>query len=72
MQTNDAVREALALLTRCRDSAGRMTLDLYNDIQEFLHTNQTHNTHEHDHTILHPDQYRSSENVSEVRLHSDS
>ncbi len=49
-----------------------MTLDLYNDIQEFLHTNQTYNTHEHDHTILHPDQHRSSENVSEVRLHPDS
>jgi len=44
----------------------------YNDIQEFLHTNQTHNTHEYDHTILHPDQHRSSENVSEVRLRSDS
>jgi hypothetical protein len=38
MQTNDdALREAIDLLIRCRDSAGRMTLDLYNDIQEFLH-----------------------------------
>ena len=54
MQTNDdddectegpraerVLREALTLLIRCRDSASRMTLDLYNDIQEFIHKHDT-------------------------------
>lgn len=43
MQTNDydALREAIDLLIRCRDGAGRMTLDLYNDIQEFIHKYDT-------------------------------
>lgn len=33
-QLNAATR----LLTRCRDSAGRMELELYEDIQTFLHS----------------------------------
>lgn len=33
------LKAATDLLRRCRDSAGRMDLDLYQDIQEFLHQN---------------------------------
>lgn len=33
------LQTAVTLLRRCRDSAGRMDLDLYQDIQEFLHQN---------------------------------
>lgn len=32
------LKAATQLLTRCRNSAGRMGIDLYEDIQEFLHT----------------------------------
>lgn len=29
--------EAITLLRRCRDSAGRMEMSLYEDLQNFLH-----------------------------------
>jgi len=32
------LRTATRILTRCRDSAGRVELGLYEDIQNFLHT----------------------------------
>lgn len=32
------LKAATQILTRCRNSAGRMGIDLYEDIQEFLHT----------------------------------
>jgi hypothetical protein len=32
------IQNAIRLLTRCRDSAGRMEIGLYEDIQNFLHT----------------------------------
>ena len=32
------LQQATRLLTRCRDSAGRMELELYEDIQTFLHS----------------------------------
>jgi hypothetical protein len=32
------LQAASHLLTRCRDSAGRMEMGLYEDIQNFLHT----------------------------------
>ena len=32
------LKAATQLLTRCRNSAWRMGIDLYEDIQEFLHT----------------------------------
>ena len=32
------LQAASRLLTRCRDSAGRMEMGLYEDIQNFLHT----------------------------------
>ena len=43
MQINDsdALREAIDLLIRCRNSAGRVNLELYNDIQEFIHKHTT-------------------------------
>jgi len=32
------LRAATRILTRCRDSAGRVEIGLYEDIQNFLHT----------------------------------
>ena len=32
------IQNAIRLLTRCRDSAGRVEMGLYEDIQNFLHT----------------------------------
>ena len=32
------LQSAIRLLTRCRDSAGRVEMGLYEDIQNFLHT----------------------------------
>lgn len=32
------LRTATRILTRCRDSAGRVEMGLYEDIQNFLHT----------------------------------
>jgi hypothetical protein len=32
------LQAATRILTRCRDSAGRMEMGLYEDIQNFLHT----------------------------------
>jgi len=37
-ELNEKLKAATVLLTRCRDAAGRMEIGLYEDIQEFLHT----------------------------------
>lgn len=36
------LKTATALLTRCRNAAGRVEIGLYEDIQEFLHTQPAH------------------------------
>ena len=38
MEVIVALKTATQLLTRCRDSAGRVEVDLYEDLQNFLHT----------------------------------
>ena len=39
--TSNEISEATRLLIRCRDSAGRMEMSLYEDIQNFLHRPET-------------------------------
>jgi hypothetical protein len=39
--TSNELSEATHLLIRCRDSAGRMEMPLYEDIQNFLHRPET-------------------------------
>lgn len=41
-QLERELKTATALLTRCRNAAGRVEIGLYEDIQEFLHTQPAH------------------------------